>query len=144
LQQPNTAIEKSQQKGNLSQPVEHERERERERERECSISRSSNNGSGAEEEEVKGKEEIEVTQMLVWRGPMLRAPFWYVTRLTLEWRPSMRGPKKKPEPNKESATDGQLVVSLALLLFPLCFSRLQWVCLFAFAQQIDLISGRVR
>lgn len=125
LQQPNSAVEKSHQERNLSQPVEPFDLEKREREYCSSSSRSGNNCSGVEEEKEKGKQEIEVTQMLVWSGPMLRAPFWYVTRFTLEWRPSMRGPKKKPEPNNDRATDGQWVFSPALLLFPLCFLRLQ-------------------
>lgn len=53
--------------------------------------------------------------MLVCRGPISIAPFWYIKSFTLEWRPSTRGPNMKPDPNNEKEMEGQ--VSLRPFLF---------------------------
>lgn len=49
------------------------------------------------------------------------APFWYTTRLTLEWSESMIGPRMKPEVNNEREMDGHLFPILVVF----CFLRLQ-------------------
>lgn len=59
----------------------------------------------------------DITQMFVWRGPMSIDPFWYTTRFTLEWSPSMRGPKKNPEPKSEREMDGKVLLRLLVLRF---------------------------
>jgi hypothetical protein len=63
----------------------------------------------------------ESTQTFVWRGPILVEPFWYTTSSTLEWIPSIRGPRKKPEPKRENERDGQVVLRLLLVVGVLCF-----------------------
>lgn len=76
-----------------------------------------------QQEDLKWSSEAQFnfTQMFVWRGPILIEPLSYTTRFTLEWSPSIRGPRKKPEPKSESEMVGQLVSRFLLS----CFLRLQ-------------------
>lgn len=43
-------------------------------------------------------------------------PFWYATSSTLEWSPSIKGPKKKPDPKSANEMEGQVVPRLLLLV----------------------------
>lgn len=75
---------------------------------------------------MEGKIERNSTRMLVRRGPISTAQFRYTWRLTLECRPSRRGPRKNPDPKSEKEIESHLnLVPFLLSLLRLLHNGLE-------------------